>query len=144
MFVRGCRISVRVIRIIIVVVSVGYRGYVISSAHTRNPSWSSIGALAPGFRFSLLFMNDPSRSPMCVPIESSSAFIVLWYRFGSSCSRYSRGPVSIPHIIPDIRPLIVLWSPNILFPSMNFFPRSIGFPPPNIVGVALATYAGSM
>ncbi len=47
-----------------------------------------------------------------------------------------------PERTPPKKPLYVLPEPSILFPSMNFFPRSIGFFPSNRTAEEFGTYAG--
>ena len=143
-FVNGCRINVNVTRMMILKRSMGKNGYVMINAKMRKPIWSSMGALDPGLRLRRRLMKEPNRSPMCVPTDNNSALYVAVKRFFSNLIKYRKGPVKMPKNSPDSNPLIVLWSPNILFPSINLLPRSMGFPPPKTVGVAFEMYAGRM
>ena len=47
-------------------------------------------------------------------------------------------PAVIPMKVPDISPRHVFPSPRIRLPSRQFFPKSIGVPPPTRTALALA------
>ena len=46
-------------------------------------------------------------------------------------------PIAVPTASPEKKPLRVLFFPKTGFASKNFFPKSIGQPPPVITGMAL-------
>ena len=107
--------------------------------------WSRIGAGPPGLMFSLLFIKEPSKSPAWAPTLSRKAIImhklgVVFSKIGiTSNNEYTNSPVNVPHAIPASNPLHVLFFPKIGLLSRNFFPKSIGVPPPKITGVPFAT-----
>ncbi len=113
-------------------------------ANIIHKVWSSTGAGPPGLIFNLLFMNEPSKSPKCAPTLSKKAIAIhrlieIGSKIGiTSNNRYTNRPAKVPHAIPANNPLHVLFFPKIGLLSKNFFPKSIGVPPPKITGVPFA------
>lgn len=87
-----------------------------------------------------LLMNAPTRSPLRAPTDIRAP--------RNRRSIEKRLPITIetrsPARRPLMNPLMVLWEPKILSPSMRHRPRSIGVPPPKIAGTELAAYEGKI
>ncbi len=83
---------------------------------------------------------NPSKFVMLSCEKSFSIRKVLM----SGAAVESANPPVIPMSVPMMRPCHVFPSPSMRLPSFQFFPPSIGLPPPVSKALALAMYAGVM
>lgn len=99
-------------------------------APAMKSSWSAMGKEAPGERFSLLLKKDSAKSPIKAPRESTNP--------SKGLLGFKRRPTRVPMAKPAKKPRKVFRGPSMGRPSRKFLPRSMGVPPPKIIGAALA------
>jgi len=91
-----------------------------------------------------LFIISPRREPIASNITDNSVCGLTHGTNPEHSANIWKRPTIIPAETPRINPLIVFPSPNIRLPSLHFFPRSMGVPPPVSAAILFGRYAGSI